>query len=388
MFKSDLWKCIFLQRSPALCDIIDSVEDLSWKWLGLKITKRIFLFDPNCQVKLPDLSGLYVEKLIDESLTDLVIESVISPRLLTNDEIRPAVRVSNLNNLLNHASECSSPEALSKKVRTCPSTNSLVPFDDDQTTKDDELCPCCNCILVTRASRSEVNSTHHLTEPDTIAVETLFQDYQKFLFFFERVAELFVYQRRNHPQDVRDFLSHLLKRNTRLRVSWRFIIVVIKNILSNKSGSTTVDRILTQINCNAPNELHSNLQNFLRALLVRADEEVRCDGENDRQPPPTDVDWTNVIMTNGWTVDRIRRLALIRQYLTTGRIDVAINALTEWAQLKRNEYEQEPTEAFLFFVLNFSSSQGDEMRLGAIYSHLVTGPPYEDNFHHYPLLQV
>ncbi len=61
------------------------------------------------------------------------------------------------------------------------------------------------------------------------------------MFFFQFVVELFVYHRRNQPQDIRNFLSHLLTENSRLCVSWRFLTVIMKNVLSTRSGSAKVD---------------------------------------------------------------------------------------------------------------------------------------------------
>jgi len=344
----------------------------------------MLLFDPNCRVELPDLLGSSIEQLI-QSLTELVVESVIRPRLSSGGENRRAVSRNDLNALLNHAAACSSAEALSKKLRTCPITNSLVPFGEDRAPQQDEPCPSCNQLLITQADPTEeegeedLDVIHHLVEPDMRAVESLFQDHLKFLFFFERVAELFVHHRREHPQDVRNFLNHLLSGSTRLRVSWRFLTVIIKSILSTRAGSTTVDFLLATIRCNAPTkELNSNTQNFLRALLVRADEDVRSTREDDRQQPGA-RDWVQAIMTRDWTVDRIHRLSLIREALVSGNIDVAVNALTEWTRLRRNEHDPASTEAFLFFVLNFASAEGDETRLGTIFSQLGA---VEDFIHH------
>jgi len=274
----------------------------------------------------------------------------------------------------------------------------------------------------------------HLEDLTTATVDSLLsKDRQKFLFFFQRIAELFVHHRRNHPYDIHEFLSHLLDERTYIRVSWRFLTVVMKTILSNQSGRAMVDTLLSTIRCNASTvELNSNTQNFLLALLALQDRAV-CSadvGNDDRQLQPA-RNWKHAIMKNGWTVERIRQLALIRKALTSGdaRIDVAIEALTEWSKLRRKRRDQVATESFLFFILNFSSDQGDEMRLGNILSrledsndiksHAIVGPfiqilspislgfdlkpvgrsqrfeerlmsglPFDDFLQHYPLLLV
>jgi len=350
----------------------------------------MLLFDPHCTVALPDELGSSVEQLI-QSLTELVIESVICPRLsASGNENRRAISRADLSAFLDHASTCNSPEALARKLRTCPTTNALVPFGDDRIPQEDERCPSCHHLLVTLdeeedqddeededvddeeegdEEEEEEEIIHHLIEPDLIAVESLFQDHLKFLFFFERVVELFVHHRRNEPQDIRNFISHLLAGNSRLRVSWRFLTVIMKSVLSTRSGSVTVDSLLATIRCNAPSkELNSNALNFLRALLVRADEDVKYD-EDDRRLPLSG-DWKRAVMIDQWTMERIRRLALIRESLASENIEAAVDALTEWGRLRRNEHDLATTEAFLLFVLNFASAGGDETRLNAIFSQL------------------
>ena len=73
----------------------------------------MLLFDPNCQVKLPDLLGSSVEQLI-QNLTELVLDSIIRPRLIADGESRRAIRQVDLYALLNIAAVCSSSEELSK----------------------------------------------------------------------------------------------------------------------------------------------------------------------------------------------------------------------------------------------------------------------------------
>lgn len=265
----------------------------------------------------------------------------------------------------------------------------------------------------------------------TTTVDSLLpKDHQKFLFFFQRIAELFVHHRRNHPYEIHEFLSHLLNERTHIRVSWRFLTVVLKIVLSTQSGRDMVDTLLSTIRCNAStSKINCNTQNFLLALLALEDR-AAADVENDRQPQSA-RNWKHAIMTNGWTMKRIHQLALIRKALASGnaRINVAIEALTEWSKLRREGHDPEATESFLFFILNFSSDQGDEMRLGDIFarledsneirSHAIVGPfiqilspislgfdlqpigrsqqfeerlvnglPYNDFLQHYPLLLV
>jgi len=363
----------YFQISTALGDLLDRVKDVPQLWLGLRITKRMLLFDPNCQVKLPDLLGSSVEQLI-QNLTELVLDSIIRPRLIADGESRRAIRQVDLYALLNIAAVCSSSEELFKKLRTCPTTNSLVPFDAYRDAQRNEKCPCCNHQLLTlvvtveESAEAEVGYIHHLVEPEFAAVESLFQDHLKFLFFFERVAELFVHHQRNHPDNIHEFLNHLLVERTHLRVSWRFLTVVLKSVLSTRFGSATIDSLLANIHCNAlSKELNSNTQSFLRALLARADEEVRSHVRQDRPRLFTSEDWNQSIMKNEWTVERIRLLAVIREALNSGRSQVATDALNEWTRFRRNGHDPATTEAFLFFVLYFSSTGGDETKLQALF---------------------
>jgi len=330
----------------------------------------MLLFDPNCQVKLPELLGSSVERLI-QNLSELVLESIIRPRLTVEGENRVAIRQVDLYALVNIATVCSSSEELCKNLRTCPITKFLVPFVPYRAAQRDEICPCCDHRLFTLSAVAEEvagSEIHHLVEPDVAAVESLFQDNLKFLFFFERVAELFLHHQKNHPDNVHKFLSHLHVEHTHLQVSWRFLTVVMKSVLSTRSGCATIDSLLANINCNASSrDLNSNTQSFLRALLARADEEVRSYGPD--RTTLTDEDWNQSIMTKEWTVERIRQLAVIREALDSGRSQVAADALNKWTRLRRIEHDPATTEAFLFFVLNFSSGRGDETRLRALFGH-------------------
>ncbi len=52
------------------------------------------------------------------------------------------------------------------------------------------------------------------------------------------MTELYVHQRRNNPQDVHDFVRHLLG-DARLRVTWRFLTVIVRSVLSTRSWPTS-----------------------------------------------------------------------------------------------------------------------------------------------------
>ncbi len=59
-------------------------------------------------------------------------------------------------------------------------------------------------------------------------MESLFRDLQKFMLFFELVAELFIQQRKNNPDDATNFLRFLLSSGCRLQLSWRFLTVIVR----------------------------------------------------------------------------------------------------------------------------------------------------------------
>ena len=136
------------------------------------------------------------------------------------------------------------------------------------------------------------------------------------MFFFERVAELFIEQRKDNPRDVRDFMQYLLGPDSRLRVSWRFLTVIVRTALSTRTGTAIIDELLLAIRCNQlTREMNPNSQNLLRALLACADQDARQNFEGE---PAEDV--IQAAMTGEWTVERIRRLAQIRQQLTTNQV--------------------------------------------------------------------
>jgi hypothetical protein len=214
----------------------------------------MLLFNPGHSVQLPELQGSSAEQLM-QSLTELVIESVIRPRVAVAEAAsKRSVRQADLNALLKSTSTCDSPRELAKILRQCPETESLVLTEENASL--DGKCSSCGQPLVqkviighqainTRAYVADGTGNEatavlveapppvrvtreHLKEPDARSVESLFEDHQKFLFFFERVADLYIQQRRNNPEDIRIFLRHLIN-DTRLRVSWRFLTVIFTN---------------------------------------------------------------------------------------------------------------------------------------------------------------
>ena len=214
----------------------------------LRITKRMLLFNSSFKVQLPEVLGSSAEQLL-KSLTELVIDSVIRPRVVVASFRRP-VRQADLDDLLKSTATCDSPMDLAKILRQCPNTKALVVIEENASACGQ--CSSCGQLLQTKvavvpqrnvhsdleedevtASTSTVRfaQIHHLTEPDERSVEPLFADHQKFLFLFERITEFYIQQRRNKPNDISEFLHHLID-NSRLYVSWRFLIVIVRCILS------------------------------------------------------------------------------------------------------------------------------------------------------------
>lgn len=212
----------------------------------------MLLFNSGHSVQLPELQGSSAEQLM-QSLTELVIESVIRPRVAVAETAsKRSIRQADLNALLKSTSTCDSPKELAKILRQCPETESLVLTEENASL--DGKCSSCGQPLVQKVTVGhQVINTYvadgtgneatavlveapppvratrkHLKEPDPRSVESLFEDHQKFLFFFERVADLYIQQRRNNPEDIRIFLLHVIN-DTRLRVSWRFLTVIFTN---------------------------------------------------------------------------------------------------------------------------------------------------------------
>ena len=209
-----------IEASEPLYNLVDRVDDIAHLWLGLRITKRVLLFDAGCNVKLPELQGITAEKLV-KTLTTLVVDSVIKPRFSKGG--RRILRQADLYSLLTNTGACTSPEELYQTVQQCPATECLVPLDQVV----NENCPSCNAPLVVTlpgAADGGGGTVLHWKQPDRQQVDQLFQDHDRFLFFFERVAELFIQQRGKQSRDILTFLNHLIT-ETRLVVSWRFMTV-------------------------------------------------------------------------------------------------------------------------------------------------------------------
>lgn len=326
-------------------------------WLSLRITKHILLFDPESEVKLRELQNSTPEKLFD-NLTELAMNSVIRPRVATCLRTRRLVLQADLYAFLKSTSACGSAKELAEILEECPTTNCLVLRKKGRDGVDlNRYCPSCTHSLTTIASEPH----GHLRAPRKEMIESLFQDHQTFMFLFERVAELFIQQHKNDPHRIRDFLQFLSSSNCRLRVSWRFLTVIVRTVLSTRSGVTIMDDILSSISCNnVTPDTNANAYSLLRALLVCSDQDVR---NNALEEPAEDL--IQAAMTGDWTMDRIRKLALIRQRLALNENGTA-NAIAEWARWRENRSDQSITDALLFFILRFSSDEGDTTRLSNI----------------------
>ncbi|KAI9554792.1 hypothetical protein GHT06_020069 [Daphnia sinensis] len=335
-----------IEDSPALVELLHHVEDLPQVWLSLRISKHILLFDPESDVKLPELQNLTSEKLFD-NLTQVAISSVIRPRVASCLPTRRLMRQADLYALLTSTSACSTAEELAEMLEECPTTNSLVLRRKGREGVDlNRNCPSCSLSLTTAATEPY----RHLQAPRTEMIESLFQDHQHLCSFSN-----------NDPHCIRDFLHFLLSSNCRLRVSWRFLTVIVRTVLSTRSGSTIMDDMLSSIRCNnvTPNT-NANAHSLLRALLVCSDQDVR----NKMQEEPAE-DVIQAAMTDDWTINRIRKLAVIRQRLAVNTNGTA-NAIAEWARWRKNRNDQSITDALLFFILRFSSDEGDPTRLSNI----------------------
>ncbi len=160
-------------------------------------------------------------------------------------------------------------------------------------------------------------------------MESLFRDLQKFMFFFELVAELCIQQRKNHPDNAKNFLRFLLSSGCRLQLSWRFLTVIVRSVLStggSKPGTAIIDELLLNINCNRPTrELNVNANYLLLALLVCFDQDIQ-----NTQEEEVVEDLIQAAMTlEHWNVERIRKLGLIRRQLAANKqIEQVENIIT------------------------------------------------------------
>lgn len=307
----------FLQVSSTLTQFLNEMEMLHNQWLALKITKRILLFDPESNITLTEEQ---VSKPLTffERITEFVIESVFRRRVSsTNDQ---PVSLVDLYTLLKITSTCNSAQELAKLI-------------EDQ--------------------------FQHLRATDTNQVESLFQVHQQFMFFFENVAKLFIKQRRNNSRDILRFLEFLLSEDCRLQFSWRFLIGIVRSVLSTtQPAAGVIDSILLKIHCNQmKSDLNANAYNLMRALIVSVDQDVRR--ETDPKIKPQNI--IQAAMTDNWTFERIRQLALIRRQLMINGQDETADFIVQWADWAKNQTDAALAESLLFFLLRFSSSEGDEI---------------------------
>ncbi|EFX73569.1 hypothetical protein DAPPUDRAFT_109662 [Daphnia pulex] len=126
------------------------------------------------------------------------------------------------------------------------------------------------------------------------------QDHQKFMSFLECVDELFIRQHENNPRNMRDFLQLILSSDFRSRVSCRFLTVIIRTILSIRSGVRITDELLFSTLCNRlTRQLNANAHSLLFAFLACADQDVQNDPEEEK----TGQDVLQATMTGNWTVN-------------------------------------------------------------------------------------
>ena len=352
-----------------MTNLLDRLEDLQQLWLGLRITKRILLFDPTSDVQLPELQAATPHRLFD-NLIELVINSVIRPRITTGDGMRRFVRQADLYALLKSTSNCNSLEELGQILGECPTTNSIVLRENATGVQNDGYCYGCNQPL----EEGELSSSH-LKTPKSTDVEQLFQDHQRFLFFFERVAELFIQQRKNSPHDIQEFLKCLLSSDSRLKVSWRFLTVIVRAVLSTRSGRTIIDGLLSRIPCNElTRELNANAYSFLRALLACADQDVR----HELDEPASNLFEVGA-MVGQWTVGRIRNLAHIRRQLAGNDLGPFAELISDWTRWKRTQDVPAVADSLLLFLLRFSSAEGDQTRLANLFRQEMVAKEFENH---------
>jgi hypothetical protein len=134
------------------------------------------------------------------------------------------------------------------------------------------------------------------------------------------VAELYIQQRKNNLDDAKNFLRFLLSSGCRLQLSWRFLTVVVRTVLStggSKPGTAIIDELLLNINCNRPTrELNVNANNLLLPLLVCFDQDI----QNTQDDEEVVEDLIQAAMTlEHWNVERIRKLGLIRRQLAANK---------------------------------------------------------------------
>lgn len=274
-------------------------QDLKQIWLGLRINKCISVFDSQLTIKLPDLRIITTPQILFENLQEVAITCVVQPIVLANgwtgenlaDGILAStikrfqylshwiwskcakivaiislgifsVRDTNLHTLLKRTSACSTLEELSQVLRECPKTKFLIVLED---VTANDCCPGCDQQLLPGELLT------HLRAANAKIVESLFQSHQKFLFFFEHVAELYIQHCKDNPNDIQNFMNYLLGPDCRLRVSWRFLTVIVRTVLSTHNGTAIIDKLLSSIGCNQLTcYLTPNAQKALSALCSLA----------------------------------------------------------------------------------------------------------------------
>lgn len=378
-FSSEIFIFIFLnlKASLSLTSLLDRVEDLQQLWLGLRITKRVLIFDTKSQIRFPELQVSSPQRLF-ERFTEVVVASIVHPRVASGARSRKnrPVRQNDLLAILKSTSACSSTKELERILRECPTTHSIVLLEDNSIEDDeDDIGRCTSCkeplkSAVRMEGNQEGGAEHHFVEHlkvlDEGFLDSLFQDYQRFMFFFECVSEIYIQQRRNNPHDIREFLHYLLDTQSRLRVSWRFLTVIIRSVLSTRGGVNIINGLLLNVRPNRLNDAKdANAFNFMRALLATADQDVQEDLNECQEIFNQDLN--AAAMVDNWTVERIRRLASVRHHLTTDQPDVPVNAITRWATWADSQGDESINDSLLWFILRFSTREGDQTRLDALF---------------------
>ena len=357
--------------------LVDHLADMQHLWLGLRIIKRILIFDSKSPIKFPELHVSTPQRLID-NLADLVIASIIRPRVvcdLANGQTRRQVRQGDLYAILKNISACTTPKELVLILGECPVTYSIVLLEDKTTMgKVIDRCSSCNQFLNSSKGNEEFGEetmrlerkTRHLRVPDEDIVESLLQDHHKFMFLFESVAEIFIQQHRNNPPEIDAFLKNILSADSRLRVSWRFLTVIIRSTLSTRAGVVIIDSLLQSFNFNRLTKSDNhNVFNLMQALLASADHDVSNEIHDRRNLDGRD--FNDAACAGDWTIKRVRRLAAIRHHLANSSLDSSVNSIANWRIWADNQQNDSVTESLLFFILRFSTDEGDQTRLGALF---------------------
>ena len=181
------------------------MKDLDQLWLGLRTTKRILLFNPESEFTFPESLVPTASKELIDYLTELVINSVIRPRVGSRENIRSAT----LNTLMKSTSACRSEEELANILRECPTHDAIVLLEENVVgANNNGVCPSCNQPLtaIEVDGEGKTQTVNHLQAPKAADIESLFRDHQKIMFLFEDVGELFIQQRKNNPREIQTFL--------------------------------------------------------------------------------------------------------------------------------------------------------------------------------------